>query len=262
MITADQLRQVVRLALDEDLTFLAAAIAYYAFVSLFPALLLAVAIASTIGGTRPADLVVSGAGEFLTPSGAELVRETIGAGVGRGGATVVGVIGLLWSTLKVFRGLDTAVARLYGTPRRGLVPRLRDVAVVFVSVGLGIGVMTGIGAILAVISSPGAWLVTLALLLVGLVVVFLPLYVVFPDDGTIREALPGTLLAAVGWVLLQGLFQAYTDIAVRFEIYGVIGGILLLVTWFYLASILLLTGVAVNVVLADRVNRQVQGRGA
>jgi hypothetical protein len=91
------------------------------------------------------------------------------------------------------------------------------------------------------------------------------LYYVFPDsEVTVREAVPGTLVAAAGWTVLALLFGVYTTYAGGFQLYGVLGGMLLLLLWFYFGAAVLLVGVAVNVVLAnghgDRQLQQVSGR--
>jgi membrane protein len=51
------IRSVVALAVDRNLTYLAAGIAFYAFVSIIPLILLAVAVASFVGGEALADRV-------------------------------------------------------------------------------------------------------------------------------------------------------------------------------------------------------------
>jgi len=109
--------------------------------------------------------------------------------------------------------------------------------------------------------SNSASIVGTIVLVVGLFVSFLPMYVVLPTEPmTVRAALPGATFVTVGWVLLQGLFQLYLSMAPRFELYGLIGGVLVLVMWFYFAAVLLLLGAGLNVVLAgDTDNRQRQG---
>ncbi|MFB6359716.1 MAG: YhjD/YihY/BrkB family envelope integrity protein, partial [Halobacteriales archaeon] len=97
------------------------------------------------------------------------------------------------------------------------------------------------------------WIGGLVVLLVGLFVAFLPLYIRFPDsDVTLREAVPGAGVVAIGWVGLQAAFQGYASLAAGGDLYGVLGGVLLLVTWFYLAAMLILLGAVFNVVLAAR----------
>jgi membrane protein len=50
------------------------------------------------------------------------------------------------------------------------------------------------------------------------------------------------------------VFGVYTTYAGSFQLYGVLGGVLLLLVWFYFAGLLLLVGVAVNVVAAGRID--------
>jgi hypothetical protein len=125
-------------------------------------------------------------------------------------------------------------------------------------VGIGAAATVAVGAhagridgILAGVDRLG--LVAPVVLIGGLSVTFLPMYYIFPDvDIAVREALPGAVLAAVGWVLLQVGFRAYTRIAGSYEAYGVLGGVLLLITFLYFGGLVLLVGAVVNATLADR----------
>jgi len=86
-----------------------------------------------------------------------------------------------------------------------------------------------------------------------LTVAFLPMYRQFPNPPIpIREAAPGAVFAGAGWTLLQAGFQIYAAGAGQYEAYGVIGGILLLVTWLYFAAVILILGAVTNAVLADK----------
>ncbi|RLM50391.1 YihY/virulence factor BrkB family protein [Halorubrum sp. Atlit-28R] len=248
-------RRVADLAVDRQVTFLAAAIAYYAFVSLVPALLLLVVVATAVFGETIAAQLVAATGDFLTPAGEEAVVLAVSSAGGRTGASLLGVGVLLWSTLKVFRGLDTAFVSLYGgdqTP--GFLKQVADAASVVVGVGLGLGAMVAVGAFVAAANAlPLVEVASVLALPVLLAVVFLPMYYLLPQPAVgVREALPGAAFAAVGWTLLQAGFQVYAAGAAQYQAYGVIGGILLLVTWLYLAAVVVVLGGVVNVVLADR----------
>lgn len=245
-------QEIANLFREREITFLAAAIAYYAFVSLLPALLLAVAVASAVGGEPLVEQVLTIVDEFLTPAGQDSLEAALTSARGRASATLLGVGVLIWSTLRVVRGLDIAFSRVYGTrPTLSIVEQVKRAAVVLLSVGVGLWVMIVGGGALATFIPPGWGGLGLGLLLVGLTAVFLPLYYYLPGTGLdVREALPGAVLAAVGWVALQAGFQVYAAGATQFSLYGVIGGILLLVTWFYFAAILVLAGATVNYVLA------------
>ncbi|WP_240451985.1 YihY/virulence factor BrkB family protein [Halostella salina] len=259
-------RSVVAVVRERQVTFLAAGIAYYAFVSLVPLLLLALVVASVLGGDALADAVVATADQLLTPTGADLIRDALTADAGRGGATLVGVGGLLWGGLKVFRGLDSAFSQVFGTTDEGtLVTELRDGAVVLFAVGAGGAAVAGVAAAVAVLGGPFAGELASLAGFLTLVVVFLPLYYVFPNVPlSLRDALPGAVLAATGWTVLGTGFRVYAASADAYAAYGVLGGVLLLVTWLYVGAILLMLGAVVNAVrtgYADRADRQVQHPG-
>ena len=248
-------RRVVDVALDRQVTFLAAAIAYYAFVSLIPALLLLVVVATAVFGEVIAGELVAAAGDFLTPAGEEAVAGAIYSAGGRTGAGVLGVGVLLWSTLKVFRALDTAFAELYGVSEPpDFVKQVTDAGSVVLAVGVGVGVMIAVGAFVAAADAvPAVEVVSILALPALLAVVFFPMYYLLPEPTIgIREAIPGAVFAAVCWTLLQAGFQVYAASAGQYQVYGVIGGVLLLVTWLYLAATVVVIGGVVNVVLAER----------
>ncbi|MFC7196974.1 YhjD/YihY/BrkB family envelope integrity protein [Halosimplex aquaticum] len=84
-------------------------------------------------------------------------------------------------------------------------------------------------------------------------VVFLPLFYLFPDeDVSVSEVVPGTVFAAAGWTVLEYLFRYYVAVAGVGERYGVVGTIVLLVTWLYFSGFVILIGGALNAVLGGR----------
>ena len=258
-------RLVVDAAMDQNVTFLAASVAYYAFVSLIPALLLLVVVASTVFGEAIAGQLLAATGDFLTPAGEDAIATAVASAQGRSGATVLGLVVLVWSTLKVFRGLDTAFLQVYGVEEQvTFLEQLADAASVVVGIGVGIAVMVVVGTVVAAVDTlPLVDAASVLLLPVLLTVVFLPMYYLLPyPEVSVREALPGAAFAAVGWTVLQAGFQLYAATAGQYQVYGVIGGILLLVTWLYVAAIVVVLGAVINVVLAEGVSPLDGGSGA
>jgi YihY family inner membrane protein len=245
-------------------TLLAASIAYYAFVSLLPALVLTTAVATALGGPGFRAAVLDLAGRSLLPVRQELVREALARTTGRGGVTLVGTVVLLWSSLRFFRGVDTAFARIYGTPSRDLLGSLRVGATVLVAVAVGgFGGVALVGAA-TLVRTPVALFAPVVLFGVLLATLF-PVYYLTPaSDVSTGDALPGTVLCAGGWTVFGTAFALYAAVATtsgRFALYGTLGAVILLVTWFYLAGLLLLVGATLNAVRSDRPgdrDRQVQ----
>lgn len=257
----------VRTTIDEvrskRVTFLAASIAYYAFVSLIPLVVLALVAAGAVGGRDLALQVASVVGGTLSVSQQGLVTTILENGTTAGGVTIVGLLTLVWSSMKIFRGLDVAFSRAYGVAGPdSFVDQLTDAAVTLGAVVLAAIATVVVGALVALVQADAllagvtdlsAGIVGTLSLILALTIALLPLYYFLPAENvTLREAIPGAVFAAVGWTALQTAFRYYTQYAGSYEQYGAIGGALLLVTFLYFAGIVLLVGAVVNAVLAGR----------
>ncbi len=253
MDVASTTRSVVDRARDEQITFLAASIAYYVFFSILPLLLLILAVGSLVGGQAFADRLVAAIGSNLSAQGESIVAESLSNPQGRAGASLVGIVALLWSALKMFRAVDIAFDEVYGLDADiSLLGQLRDGILTLLLIALAAGFMIGLGVVIGLAESFGVpflnvigWLALLA----GLLVVFLPVFYVMPPiDVTAREALPGAAFTAVGWLVLQVGFQIYASQAGSYDAYGALGGILLFLTWLYFAGVIVLLGATINAV--------------
>ncbi len=64
---------------------------------------------------------------------------------------------------------------------------------------------------------------------------------------SISEVLPGAILSIFGWLLISFIFSFYANNYANYQvIYGSIGGIIALLTWFYLNSWVILIGCEIN----------------
>lgn len=251
---------VVRVTRRKNIPFMAGSIAYNAFVSLLPLLLILFLVVAAVGDDPLALYVVRLTEEYLTPTAQLLIASALTDDTGQAGLSAISAVTLLWGTFKIFRGIDTAFAVLYGVAERSsIVDQLRDGAVVLFAVLFAILAAGVAGAAFAMFPDiPFIGLINPLLLVVGLTLAFFPMYYVFPDVGvTPREVLPGTVAAAVGWAALEAVFQAYAAVASTYEVYGTIGAVLLLLTWLYFGGLVLLVGAVINVVLADRLDEDV-----
>ncbi|WP_224270389.1 YihY/virulence factor BrkB family protein [Haloprofundus salinisoli] len=255
-------RAIVTEVQEREVTFLAASISYYAFVSLIPLLVLAVVLAGLVGGESLRTEVMALAEQYLVPSAQDAVVSALTDQAAQGGLGVVSLLLTTWGALKLFRGVDTAFSRVYGSETGGIADQVKDGLIVIGAIGAGVvGVIT-VSAVIALLPIPYIGLIGPLMLLLTLCVAFFPLYYVFPDvDVTPREVLPGTVFAAVGWSVLGAVFGIYA--AASSGVGGLLGGILLLLTWFYFGGTIILVGAVVNAVLSNRLtDRQVQQEGA
>jgi membrane protein len=86
------------------------------------------------------------------------------------------------------------------------------------------------------------------LALVGLALAF---YLLTPENYlTVRQALPGAVFFAVGWIIATKLFQFYVARYDRYNpTYLALASIIVLLTWMYLTCLLLLLGGKLNAII-------------
>jgi membrane protein len=238
---------------EKQVTFLAGSIAYHAFISLLPLLLLAFIAFAAIGSTNLQTQVISFA-RSLSPEVGNLAETTLESEQGRASASIVGILTLTWGALKLFRGLDTAFSEIYAAETDdSILDQVRDGLIVLFAIGFAVIATIVAGTLLALFPAvPFIELLNPIVLIVALVIAFFPMYYLFPGvETTPRGVLPGTVFAAVGWTALQGLFQIYVQV-VGSSASGVLGAVLLLVTWLYFSGLVLLIGAVLNAVLSHQ----------
>jgi len=242
---------VVDTVRDREVTFLAAGLSYYVLVSLLPLFTLGLVAATVVGGADFAARVQSVASAYLLPTGSELIAGALANRTGTGALSAISLAVTVWGALKLFRGVDVAFGRIYDYPTSPILRQLSDGLVALATLGVAaVGVVVAT-AVIAVADVPFVEVVGPAVLVSFLIVAFLPLYAVIPDVSIpFRHALPGAVLAAVGWAGLSAGFGVYARASTG--VAGALGGVLLLVTWFYLSGTLVLTGAALNAVLTGR----------
>lgn len=252
-------------------SFLAAAISYYALLSIFPLLLVMISAAGFFvakGDTTNAALIYV---HQIMPQFDGLIRDNIRSVVAsRGQVGLIGILGLLWSGTAVFDALEYALDEIWGENKAKLLFRAKLLGVVTV-VGLGtvLVVITLAEPLLvaaenylrqaplgrAIFSSYDLyfWLVSL-LMAIG---VFLVLYRFGPSRRpTFKEVWPGALAAGIIWELAKRLFSWYLRNVAKFSaIYGSMGIIVGLLVWLYVLGIIVILGGELAVILKSRKKR-------
>jgi membrane protein len=97
------------------------------------------------------------------------------------------------------------------------------------------------------------WIAGLNLPLTGVALVglALALYLLTPENYlTVRQALPGAIFFAIGWIIATKLFQLYVARYDRYNpTYLALASIIVLLTWMYLTCLLLLLGGKLNAII-------------
>jgi YihY family inner membrane protein len=246
---------------DDRASTQAALIAYYAFLSLFPLLLVLVSVLGFVlqGDPELQEEVLDTALARIPVIGDQLRGDVQSLG-GSGLALAIGLAGALWAGLGVTLALGRAFNEVWDVPRfrqpNGIKARLRGLAmlsvlgVLLIAAAAGSGLAAGGG-----VDGAAARLATLAVTLAANALVFLAVFALLTaGPRRPRQLLPGVALAAVGSMVLQAIGGWYVEAAVldASATYGTFALVIGLLSWFWLGSHLLLIAAEVNVVLHRR----------
>lgn len=244
----DRIRVMADTAAHAQVTLLAAAIAFYALLSVVPLAVVIVAGAATLGGDRVIDPLVSTFDHLISDEAVEIVRTGLEADAGASGATLVGVVFASWGALRVFRGLDRAFNTVYREPVAStpLETVVNGVSVLLSVLGIVVAVGIAVYALLAVgVTLPSVGVPLLTLPLVALML--LPMYALFPPGPAMLEpAIPGAVVAALGITLATAGMQLYVALAAPFAVYGVLAGVFIAMLWLYVIAVAVLLGAVAN----------------
>lgn len=252
-------RRAIKGFLDHEALQYAGSMAYFAVLSLFQLLALAIVVGSFIIGQGEArDFVVEQVSAG-SPIDAATVEGVIDATIeSRGAVTIISFAFLLWSALGVFSALSNGISRAFeNAPKR---PFWKDKLVglllmaltgLLVLASLVIGIVTGIlqraaEDLLANLPGGGTvvWLIGALVPILLIFLAFWLIYKIVPNRPTgWMEVLPGAIAAAVLWTVLRFGFTWYaTSIANYDTAFGPISTAVTLLVFLYFASVIVLLG--------------------
>ncbi|MDQ1660111.1 MAG: hypothetical protein QOJ68_91 [Blastococcus sp.] len=246
---------------DDSGPYLAALITYYAFVSLFPLLLLLSTVLSHVlaGDPQLQQRLIHSAVSQIPVVGQQLGRPQQLSGGTTG--VVVGVLGSLYGGLGVAQALQFAMNSAWSVPVNNrpnpFLARGRSLLLLGTA-GLAVIGTTALSALGAAdVGSFGALvriLVLVASVVVNGVVFVCAFRLATPRRLTTRQVAPGALAAAVLWQLLQTFGVTYVRHVVGHAgpINGVFALVLGLLAFLYLTAVAVVLCVEVNVVRVDR----------
>jgi membrane protein len=270
-LTAGSWKYAVRQAWAEfrrdECTDLAAALTYYAVLSMFPALLAVIALLGVFGrGPSTTDTLLELVGRVGQQDAVDQLRQPITQMTesrSAGFALVFGLLGAVWSASGYVGAFGRAMNRIYEVDEGRPFWKLRplNLAVTVVSVVLAALVLLGL-----VVSGPfanqigdtlglGDTAVTLWNIvewpLMLLVVVFLVavLYYATPNvkQPKFRWISVGAGLAIVVWILASAAFGLYVaNFGSYNKTYGSLAGVIILLLWLWLTNVALLFGAEVD----------------
>ncbi|QHT63811.1 YihY/virulence factor BrkB family protein [Paenibacillus lycopersici] len=250
---------------DDDVQAMGAQLTYYLILSFFPFLIFIIALLSF------ADLTVKDVIDRIAPVMPQVSAQTIGDAFAEiqkarsGPLLSFGLLVTIWSASSGVGAVIKALNKAYDIEETRPFWKVKAYAllftvvlalvIVFCLVMLIFGRVIG-DMLYRYARLPGNFaafwqFAQFALPIAVMAIVFAALYLYAPNLRLrFREVLPGALFATFGWIATSLAFSFYVNNFGNYsKTYGSIGGIIVLLTWLYLSSIVIVLGGEINAVL-------------
>ncbi|AVT28347.1 hypothetical protein C6361_01260 [Plantactinospora sp. BC1] len=256
------LRRTVREFGDDSLTDWAAALTYYAVLSIFPGLLVLVSVLGLIGDSVLQPLIddmgkiaPGPVGEILKTGARNLTEAQGTAGL----FAAVGLAVALWSASGYIGAFMRASNAIYDVPEGRPIWKTLPIRV---AVTIVVGTLLAVSALMVVFTGrlaewvghaigAGSTLITVwniakwPVLLVLVSLMFAILYWAAPNarQGGFRWITPGGLLAVLIWIIASGGFAFYVaNFGTYNQTYGTLGGVVIFFVWLWISNLAVLLG--------------------
>jgi membrane protein len=243
---------------------LAAQLAYYFFLALFPALLFLVALISFIPIDSLLETITTTLARVAPSDVLTLIQEQVIkiAQDKDGGLLTIGMLGTIWSTSSGMTAIIDTLNQAYDIQEARPWWKVRLTAIgltialaVFI-VASTVLVVAGptladkvagwfqLGSAFALTWKIVQWPLVLLLVSIGIALI----YYFAPDaEQDWIWITPGSIVATVLWLLISLGFRFYvTNFGSYTETYGAIGGVIVVMLWFYLSGLVILVGAELN----------------
>jgi membrane protein len=257
------LKRTVKEFRDDDLTDWAAALTYYGMMSLFPMLVVLVALLGLIGQqstiTTMIDSLRSAGLKDAASSVSGPLNEVVNHKGGAGALLGFGLLGSLWSASGYIGAFMRAMNAVYEVKEGRPFWRLRPLQVAITLAGV---LLLSVVAIAVVVSGPIAKAVGSALgvghtavtvwgivkwpvMLVVVMAMIAGLYYLSPNvrQPKLRWVSPGAVVAVLAWVAASAGFGVYVSHFNSYgKTYGTLGGVITFLVWMWISNLALLFG--------------------
>ena len=254
-------------SINDQITDLAAALAYYSFLAIPSILLVALGVFSVFADPSAVRSLVDRLGTVAPEEATKLLEDSLTRmSQNNGGGIAMAIVGLViavWTTTGAASAFMRALNRAYDREETRGFLRQRLVAILMVAIMLvafalvfgllvmgpalsgWIGNAVGLEAALKWIW----WVAQWPVLIVGLLVAFATVLYLGPnvEHPHWRFLSPGTVFAVVVWLLVSGLFAVYTATFASYnKAWGSLAAVIVMLTWLWLTGIALLFGAEIN----------------
>ena len=261
---SELVRRTFNEAIADDVLDLAAQLSYYFFLALFPAILFLLAIASFFPLQHLTDDIGRALGPFVSSEVLQLIQDQMRrlANNQSGGLLTFGVVSALWSSSAALVSIVTALNMAYDIEEGRPWWRVRLVAIgltlaVAIFVLAAFSLVLGGPALAAYLGRTlgwgpvfeWSWLILQWPLAFALVCTAVGLVYYFGPDAEQDWVWvsPGAVVATILWILVSLGFKLYIAKFTDYNAsYGAVGGVIVLLLWFYVSGLALLIGAEFN----------------
>ena len=258
------LKRTIKESNEDDVLGLAAQVAYYFFLALFPAILFLIALASFFPLTNFIDQAVNALRPIAPAEVLTLFEEQLRrlSDSDSGGILTLGILGAIWSSSAAVVAIIGSLNRAYDIEEARPWWKVRLIAIAL-TISLALMILVafsliligptiaervaaslGLGAAFAWAWSILQWPVAFFLVstTVGLVYYFAP-----DAEQDWAWVTPGALLGTLLWLIASLAFKFYVaNFSDYNATYGAVGGVILLLLWFYVSGLAILVGAEMN----------------
>jgi membrane protein len=257
--------ELYRRLADDEVTALSAQLTYYLLLAFFPFLFFIITLLSYT--PLASDILLNHLSQILPREAYLQVSNIINETVLARSQTLlsIGMLGTLWAASNGMNAIIHGINKAYFEKETRPFWKVRGISILF-TLALTIVIMLSIALLVfgqqlgkALFMFLGAshlfaqfWTIFRYVIpLTAMLIVFMFFYIISPDRRVgIREVLPGTIFTSVGWIIISWMFSLYVDQFAHYTyIYGSLGGIIILLLWMYISSIILLTGGELNALI-------------
>lgn len=257
-------RRTYQKATEDNFLDLAAQLSYYFFLALFPTILFLLALASFFPLQNLTDNIGSTLGSVTSPEVSQLVQDQMQrlGNAQSGGLLTFGVLAALWSSSAALVSIVGALNRAYDITEGRPWWKVRLVAI-GLTVGTALLVLVGLSLVLA---GPAlatylgdtlgwgalfkwTWLILQWPLVFAMITTAIGLVYYFGPDAEQDWAWvsPGALVGTTLWLVVSLAFKLYVAKFTDYNAsYGAVGGVIVMLLWFYISGIALIFGAEMN----------------
>jgi membrane protein len=262
----------------DDALGIAAQLAYYLILALFPFILVLVSLLGTFGSEELASEVLGYFQQVMPEQAYEIIKDftdnIISGKAEAPGLFTFGILFTIWAASGAFAALINALNRAYDVQETRPFWKVRGIAILMT---LGLSVLILIGVLLLVLGPQigeaianvfglertflvvwevARWPVALFFMMFTVAL----LYYFAPDvDQPFRWITPGGLIGVVLWVLASVGFNFYvSNFGSYNKTYGSIGAVIVLLLYLYISSLTILFGATLNATLV-RMKEEISG---